>query len=301
MSTPPFIAMPDGVALLAPPAAPWPVLMAEPVTDAPDGAPGADGPRDVLLVPGFTGSKEDYIAVLAPLAQRGWRVAAMDLPGQGGVPGLGPRGSHTPAALAGSVADVAGWFAPGRRVHLVSHSMGGIVAREFLLAHPGSVATWTAICSGPGAVPGQAFAKLQAMQGAIVALPMEQVWALKEASDRSEGWVPPSDEVAQFVARRFAANDPAALADFAEILMTAPDRTEEAAAAMAAHGIGGAVITGALDDAWPLDQQEQMAGRLGVPWHVVPGVGHNPTTEDAAATVALLDATFGAWAAGDGA
>ena len=294
MSTPPFIAMPDGVALFAPPAAPVPVLLAEPVTGVTGAVHEAGGTRDVLLVPGFTGSKEDYIAVVAPLAQRGWRVAAMDLPGQGGVPALGPRGTHTPETLARTVAEVAAWLAPGRRAHVVSHSMGGIVAREFLIAHPESVATWTAICSGPAAVPGQAFAKLTGLQVAIGALPMEQVWALKEASDRAEGWVPPSDEVLQFCARRFAANDPAALADFADILMTAPDRTREAAATMAAHRIGGAVITGALDDAWPLEQQEQMAAALGVPWHLVPGVGHNPTTEDPAATVALLDATFAA-------
>ncbi len=291
MSTPPFIAMPDGVALFEPPEAPVPVLLAEAVTDVTD---GADGGHDVLLVPGFTGSKEDYIAVLAPLAQRGWRVAAMDLPGQGGVPGLGPRGTHTAQALAGAVAAVAEWLAPGRAVHLVAHSAGGLVAREFLLADPGRVASWTPICSGPAAVPGQAFAKLTALQSAIGVLPMAQVWALKEASDRSEGWVPPSDEVADFCARRFVANDPAALADFVDLLMTAPDRTDEVAAAMAAHGIVGAVITGALDDAWPLDQQEQMAARLGVPWYEVPGVGHNPTTEDPAATVALLAATFAA-------
>jgi pimeloyl-ACP methyl ester carboxylesterase len=294
MSTPPFIAMPDGVALFEPPTTAVPVLLAEPVTGVAD---GTDGTRDVLLVPGFTGSKEDYIAIVAPLAHRGWRVAAMDLPGQGGVPALGPRGTSTPGALARSVREVAGWLAPGRRVHLVSHSMGGIVAREFLVEHPESVASWTAICSGPAAVPGQAFDKLIQLQTAIAALPMDQVWALKEAADRAGGWNPPSEEVAQFCARRFIANDPAALADFADILMTAPDRTELAAAAMGAAGIGGAVITGELDDAWPLDQQEQMAARLGVPWLTVPGVGHNPATEDPQTTVALLDSVFrgGAW------
>jgi pimeloyl-ACP methyl ester carboxylesterase len=289
MSTPPFIAMPDGVALFEPPAAPWPVLLAEPVTDVAD---GADVIRDVLLVPGFTGSKEDYIAIVAPLAQRGWRVAAMDLPGQGGVPALGPRGAHTPQALAGSVAESAAWFAPGRPVHVVAHSMGGIVAREFLIAHPEAVASWTAICSGPAAVPGQAFDKLIQLQAAIAALPMEQVWMLKEAADRAGGWNPPSDEVAEFCARRFIANDPAALADFADILMTAPDRTDQAAGALRGRGVGGAVITGELDDAWPLEQQEQMAARLGVPWLTVPGVGHNPATEDPAGTVALLDTVF---------
>lgn len=285
MSTPPFIAMPDGVAVLAPPDVPVPVLRVDPT--------GSPARGDVLLVPGFTGSKEDYIAILAPLAARGWRVAAMDLPGQGSAPALGPRGSHSPESLAGSVAEVADRFCPDRPVHLVGHSMGGLVTRAMLLAHPDRVASWTIMCSGPGSVPTSSFPSLIHLQRALGSVPMERVWAEKEALDRASGWVPPSDEVLEFVTARFIANDPAALADFADILMTARDRTTEAAAVLRARGITGAVVTGALDDAWPVAEQEQMAQRLGVAWHVIPGVGHNPATEDPAATVALLDRIFG--------
>jgi pimeloyl-ACP methyl ester carboxylesterase len=325
MSTPPFIAMPDGVALFAPPSAPAPILLAEAAPSVTDGAGVADdrfgdvaggerapvaapesgararggtsesGARargDVLLVPGFTGSKEDYIAVLAPLAARGWRVAAMDLPGQGGFAGLGPVGSHTPESLATSVLAVAEWFAPGRPVHLVGHSMGGLVSRAALLADPGRVASWTAMCSGPGPVPEETHAPLLQLQASLKAAPMELIWAQKEAMDRKAGWVPPSEEVAQFCARRFIANDPAALADFAGILMHASDRTDEAAAVLAASSTTGAVVTGALDDAWPVDQQGRMAERLGVAWHVIPDVGHNPSTEDPDATVGVLDGIF---------
>jgi pimeloyl-ACP methyl ester carboxylesterase len=317
MSTPPFIAMPDGVALFAPPDAPLPVLVAEAVTGGADAADGtgagaagrageagaptgaaADAPPaargDVLLVPGFTGSKEDYIAIIAPLAARGWRVAAMDLPGQGGAAGLGPRGSHTTATLADAVLAVADWFSPGRPVHLVGHSMGGLVTREVLLRRPDRLASWTPVCSGMAAIPESSHASLVGLQAALAAVPIEQIWIHKEAQDRAGGWDPPSQEVADFCARRFIANDPAALADFAEILMTAPDRTDEAAATLAATGIGGAVVTGALDDAWPVDEQQQMAARLGVPWQVVEDVGHNPATEDPGATVGVLDAIFAA-------
>ena len=112
MSTPPFINMPDGVGLFEPPDSPLPVLVAEARTDVTGGADVTSGEAgsargDVLLVPGFTGSKEDFIAILEPLAAFGWRVAAMDLPGQGGAPALGPRGSHTARTLADSVAAVA--------------------------------------------------------------------------------------------------------------------------------------------------------------------------------------------------
>jgi pimeloyl-ACP methyl ester carboxylesterase len=343
MSTPPFIAMPDGVALFEPPDAPLPVLVAEADTRVTGGADGVGGwsgtaPREegasaaasaqapagasaasasatasaspwasaapaaprgnVLLVPGFTGSKEDYIAIIAPLAALGWRVAAMDLPGQGGAAGLGPRGSHTVPTLAAAVLGLADWFSPAQPVHLVGHSMGGLVTREALLQRPDRLASWTPVCSGVGRIPESAHASLVGLQAALGAVPIEQIWIQKEAQDRAGGWDPPSQEVADFCAGRFIANDPAGLADFAEILMTAPDRTDEAAAVLATGRIGGAVVTGALDDAWPIEEQRDMATRLGVPWEVVPGVGHNPATEDPAATVAVLDAIFAAAARG---
>jgi pimeloyl-ACP methyl ester carboxylesterase len=285
MSTPPFIAMPDGVAVLRPPQCPAPILLADPPG-------GVEARGDVLLVPGFTGSKEDFIATLAPLAERGWRAAAMDLPGQGGAPALGPRGSHSPATLAGAVLAAADWLAPGRPVHLVGHSMGGLVTREALLARPERIASWTPICSGPGPVPAQTHTRLLVLQAALASQPMEQVWQRKQADDRAAGWDPPSAEVAQFCEDRFLANDPAALADFAEILMTARDRTAEVTARLDERPMPVTVITGEGDDVWPVAQQEQMAHRLGVPWHLMAGVGHNPAAEAPEATVALLDTIF---------
>ena len=294
MSTPPFIAMPDGVALFEPPTAPAPVLLAEPRAGVTSGADGVDevppALRNVLLVPGFTGSKEDFIAIIAPLAARGWRVAAVDLPGQGGFPGLGPRGSHTLGSLAEFVSTVADWFSPDAPVHLVGHSMGGLVTRDVVLTRADRLASWVPICSGPAAIPAQSFDSLRGLQLAVVSAPMEVVWTHKEALDRAGGWDPPSEEVAAFCARRFIANDPAALADFAEILMTATDRVDEVSAALAGAGIAAAVVTGELDDAWPITEQERMASRLGVEWRVIPAVGHNPSTEDPGATVAVLDA-----------
>ena len=253
----------------------------------------ADSARgDVLLVPGFTGSKEDYIGVLVPLAGRGWRVASMDLPGQGGFPGLGERGSHTLRSLADSVAAVADWFAPGRRVHLVGHSMGGLVTRELVLSDPERLASWVPMCSGPAAVAASGHTKLLQLEAALAHFPMPLIWEQKEKLDRANGWDPPSQEVADFCARRFIANDPVAMADCAEILMTAPDLTDAAAAALAAADVPATVLTGEHDDEWPIEWQEQMAARLGAPWRIVPGVAHNPATEDPELTAAILDEIF---------
>ena len=244
-------------------------------------------------MPGFTGSKEDFIAILEPLAAFGWRVAAMDLPGQGGAPALGPRGSHTVRTLADSVAAVARWFAPGRRVHLVGHSMGGLVTRELVLSDAASLASWTAMSSGPGSIPAHGHTALLQLEAALASAPIDVVWATKEAMDRASGWDPPSQEVADFCARRFLTNDPAALSDCAEILMTAPDLTEQVAAALDASMLPAAVVTGEVDDAWPPAVQEDMAERLRVPWHTLPGLGHNPATEDPQLTATVLNDIFG--------
>ena len=49
---------------------------------------GGDGVRGtVLMVAGYTGSKEDFAPLLAPLAEAGYRVVALDQRGQYESPG----------------------------------------------------------------------------------------------------------------------------------------------------------------------------------------------------------------------
>ena len=54
----------------------------------------------VLLVPGYTGSKEDFIALLGPLAAAGRRVVAVDL--RGPVPDAPAPTTRTPTTRASS-------------------------------------------------------------------------------------------------------------------------------------------------------------------------------------------------------
>ncbi len=293
VSTPPFIAIPDGVAQVVPPQAPLPLLLAEPAGLA--GAESAAPPRgDVVLVPGFTGSKEDFISLVRPLADLGWRVAGIDLPGQGGAPSLGGRGSYTETALAAAVLGVLDWLAPDRPVHVVGHSMGGLATRGLVLEHAGRLASWTAMSSGPSAVPARTQPPLMSLQSSLDAgAPLEVIWQFKEAGDRAKGWNPPSDEVAEFCHRRFVTNDPASLYDYADLLRTAPDRTEQVAAAAQAAGLPLGVVAGEVDDTWTADVQHDMARRLGATWIELPGIGHNPGVEDPELTAGALDRILG--------
>src|SRR5690349_6716167 len=77
---------------------------------------------NVLLIPGFTGSKEDFADVLPLLADVGWAVVAYDQRGQYETPGR----SDDDYSLDGFAADAAAvadaMFGTSEQVHLVGHS-----------------------------------------------------------------------------------------------------------------------------------------------------------------------------------
>jgi pimeloyl-ACP methyl ester carboxylesterase len=98
---------------------------------------GAGG-RPLLLVHGFTGAKEDFTALVDPLAARGWHAVTFDLRGHGSSDAPAGADAYALAAFVGDtlgLADALGW----ERFALVGHSMGGAVAQRLVLDHPGRV------------------------------------------------------------------------------------------------------------------------------------------------------------------
>ncbi len=97
-----------------------------------------EGGRPLLLVHGFTGAKEDFEPLLAPLAAAGWHVAAPDLRGHGKSGKPAGEASYSVDAFVDdtlAVADDLGWG----RFAVFGHSMGGAVAQRLALDHPGRV------------------------------------------------------------------------------------------------------------------------------------------------------------------
>ena len=278
MSTPPYLDLPIGARQVALPTGRGDLAglrldAAEPV-------------GTVLLVPGWTGSKEDFLAVLEPLARRGWTAVAYDQRGQYESRGPDEESAYSLTAFAHDLLDVAAGLGP---VHLVGHSFGGLVSREAVLASGGEgFASLTLLCSGPGPLPAGHRDKLGAMHAALPQVPLPVIWDVKEAADREGGWAPPSDEVGAFMRTRFESNNPYALRAKTAILLDTPDRTGELAA-LAAQGFPVGVVYGPDDDAWPLTEQDAVAAAVGTVPVVVPGTGHSPAAEDPEAAAEALD------------
>jgi pimeloyl-ACP methyl ester carboxylesterase len=102
-------------------------------------ARGVADRRPALLVHGYTGSKENFLPVLEPLAAAGRMVVAVDLRGQYQSPHAPDRSGYSATALAADVLAIAAAVADDSAgVHLVGHSMGGLIAREAVLLQRGA-------------------------------------------------------------------------------------------------------------------------------------------------------------------
>jgi pimeloyl-ACP methyl ester carboxylesterase len=249
--------------------------------------PGGASRTIALLVPGFTGSKEDFRLLLEPLAAEGRRVVAIDQRGQFESPAGLSREAYDVAQLAVDVLAVVEALADGP-VHLVGHSFGGLVARDAVLAHPARFRSLTLLCSGPAALPAPLATDLPLLIEALGTLELEQVWTAVRALDTARGRPLPPPEVDAFLRRRYLANDPVGLLRGAEQLLAEPDRVDELAAALEAAGLPALVVTGRDDDRWSPAEQAEMARQLGVEHIVVPDAAHSPALENPKRTAYVL-------------
>ncbi|MDK1476279.1 alpha/beta fold hydrolase [Streptomyces sp. 549] len=282
MSKPPTLSLPPGARshLLDTARGPFAVLDA-----------GRPERGTALLVPGFTGSKEDFIAVLEPLAEAGFRVVAVDGRGQYETPGPDRESAYTRAELAADVhAQVAALS--GGPVHLLGHSLGGLLCREAVLRDTSPFRSLTLMSSGPGAIAAGQQERLKLLMGALPVLGMEDIWqAMRDLDppEAADAETPP--EVAAFLRERWLRTVPAQLLATAAQLLAEPDRVAELAGLAGSGGLPPThVLSGAVDYAWPVEQLDAMAALLGAHRTVITGAEHSPAAERPAETAAALAA-----------
>ena len=238
-----------------------------------------------LLVPGYTGSKEDFIAILGPLAAAGRRVIAIDQRGQYQTPGPDNPDAYEPRELG---ADVTALVAAVQAAHLLGHSFGGLVVREAVLGGC-APASLTLLSSGPAALPGQRAEELHFMLNYLdgiapagLGVKVAEAWygVLKPEAVQAGMTAP----IVAFLEERMLANNPTGLATMATQLLKAEDKTAD----LAARGIPSFVLYGEEDNAWPTSQQRDMANVLNAERTCIPCAAHNPNVEAPATTAHAL-------------
>lgn len=230
----------------------------------------ADGPR-VVLVPGATGSKEDFVLMMPILADAGFRVESYDLAGQYESWSAGPWNLDPPRVryderlflddLLAVLDDGAG------DVHVLGYSFAATLAELALIERPDRFASLTLLSAPPE--PGQAFRGVKRIgpisgltsprQGAALML-----WGIRNNLNR----VPPRRLA--FVRERFALTRRESVDDIIGLMMRTPDLRAE----LAASPVPKLVAVGA-HDLWPRELHERFADEIGARFAVY-ATGHSP-------------------------
>jgi pimeloyl-ACP methyl ester carboxylesterase len=302
MSRPPTFVPPPGARAYALPTARGEFAVVD--------APVADGvaPRGVaLLLPGFTGSKEDFNPLHVSLAARGYRTVAVD--GRGQYESDGPEhdeSAYEQDELARDVLAQAEALGDGP-VHLLGHSLGGVIARAAVLLDHSPFVSLTLMSSGPAAVSAGQRQRVKLLRDALTVMSMAEVWTAIQVMEPPEetdtGAAPAPDPTSavpgtgtdgggldaglgdqEDLRRRWLATKPAQLIATGRQLCTEQDRVAE----LAALPLPFHVLSGARDDTWPVPLLDEMALRLKARRTVVPGAEHSPNTDQPATTARAL-------------
>ena len=244
--------------------------------DAPSGplARVALGPVEaprVVLVPGATGSKEDFVLMFPLFAAAGYRVESFDLAGQYESASAGPWNLDPPRKRYDErlfLDDLMAVLDDGvGSTHVLGYSFAGTLAELALLERPDRFASLTLLSAPPES--GQAFRSVKRIgqisaftsprQGAALML-----WGIRNNLNRV-----PASRLA-FVRERFALTRRDSVDDIIALMMDTPDLR----APLALATVPKLVAVGE-HDLWPRELHERFARELNARLAVYP-TGHSP-------------------------
>ena len=270
--------------------------------------------QPALLVPGYTGSKEDFLLILQALAAAGRQVVAIDMRGQFETPGADDAAAYQLGALAADVALVADWLseghdgaasrgvapgrpagrraerAPARPLPRRAGDPGSAAGagRPDQFAHPDEFRPGGAdrpAGPDPAGAAGRAGRDQPGQLGAEV----ERIWRTRMEPEAVSGNVPPA--IIDFLRTRLLSSSPTGLRAMAETLLTCPDRTPALARL---DSVPLMVLYGENDDAWDPAAQEDMAARLRAQRICIPAAAHSPAVEAPETTASTLTSFWNA-------
>lgn len=232
----------------------------------------------VVLVPGATGSKEDFALMLPLLAQAGYFAQSFDIAGQYESHAAGANSAYTYELF---VADLIAFLVAGAPAHLLGYSFAGIVAQLVAIRRPDLVRSLTLLTTPPGS--GNVFASMKWLGPlAPITTPRRgaglMIWGIVTNKNR----VPPRR--LEFVRSRFALTSRRSVDEIVGLMMTAPDLRSRVRTLQ----IPKLVVAGS-HDLWPLAAHARFAHDLDAEFRAYP-TGHSPSeTTPHQLTADLLD------------
>ena len=241
----------------------------------------------VLIVPGYTGSKEDWRTFLPVLRDAGWTAVAISRRGQADSAAPTEPRDYSLDDEAADVVRVAALLDDGAPVHLIGHSLGGVIVRAAAIASPSSFRDVVQFCSGPYGWPYRKVAELTIMRDTggnnrQLFDSTNPLWAYRPDEELP-------DDV-RMVRDRFDATSPLSVIAGAHILEDHTDASDE----LRATGLPVLVTHGEWDGAWPIPWQREMAERTWASYEVIPTSYHGPHVENPQGTVEVFDAFLSA-------
>jgi len=220
----------------------------------------------VLLVPGATGSKEDFVLMLPLLAEAGFFAQSLDIAGQYESGEAGPPPGE-PYDWRLFVDDLIALLEDGGPAHLLGYSFAGIVAQLVAVERPELLRSLALLSTPPDA--GNAFRTVKRI-GALSGLASPRVgaglmiWGIVTNKNR----VPPKR--LDFVRSRFELTSRRSVDDMIGLMQDAPDLAPR----LRELPLPKLVAVGS-HDLWPLERHARFAERIGAELAVYE-TGHSP-------------------------
>lgn len=237
----------------------------------------------VVMVPGFTGSREDFLPMAPFVTAAGYRLVSYSQLGQydsDGPDGPGLEREYTIEKFGRDLLEVLDALAPGERVHLLGHSFGGLVTRSAVLAAPERFLDYVILDSPPrGESADTPAADLPRIAAMVREQGNEALWQAMFGQFEAIFPAPVRDFLHNRILKTRAAN----LIGIAESMAAEPDRYAE----LAATGLPMLVVAGE-NDFIPVDVQREYSERLGVRFELMTGAGHTPNEEKPEELTAVL-------------